>query len=181
MRSFVLFQTLSAAALIFLLAGCDTEAPLELESPTSVPLAAALPEAVEEVTEQSVVAAIEAEASMPRPSYVAVGRRDPFRSIIAASPKRPETVDALPPLQRSAVSDIKLQGIIWGGYGPRAIVNTPDGKGYTVRVGTKIGFNHGVIREITQKKVIIEETVLNIFGEPKKRKTEMELHPQKEG
>jgi len=179
MRRFVLFPVFYLASLVFIIMGCSAEAPLELESPTSVPVAAA-PEA-ENVATEDIIAQISEEVVFPRPSYMSVGRRDPFRSIIAASAKRPKIVDALPPLQRSELSDLTLQGIVWGSYGPRAIVNTPDGKGYTVGVGTKMGFNHGVISEITQKKVVVEETVLNVFGEPKKRKTEMELHPRKEG
>ncbi len=175
----VLFESVCLISLLLFIAACGEDAPLEFESPTPVPVLA-LSE-VEPPIAGDLALAVTEEAVLPRPSYLGVGRRDPFRSIITASPKRPTGVNELPPLQRNRVSDLRLQGIIWGSYGPKAIVNTPDGKGYTVGIGTKVGFNHGVISEITPKKVVVEETVLNIFGEPKKRRTEMELHPQKEG
>lgn len=179
MSRFVLLKILCFMSLMFFISGCGDEAPLEFESPTLVPVVD-LPE-VDNVAVQDVPVVDTHEAVLPQPSYLGVGRRDPFRSIVAVSSESPKRLDTLPPLQRNQVSDLKLQGIIWGSYGPKAIMNTPDGKGYTVGVGTKVGFNHGVIREITKTKVVIEETVLNIFGEPKKRKIEMELHPQKEG
>ncbi len=179
MSRYVLFKFVCLTSLFLLMVACGEDAPLEFESPTPVPVVA-LPEPESRIVE-NLVLAVTPEAVLPRPSYLGVGRRDPFRSIIAASSKRPVGVDELPPLQRNRISDLRLQGIVWGSYGPKAIVNTPDGKGYTVGIGTKMGFNHGVISEITQKKVVVEETVLNIFGEPKKRRTEMELHPQKEG
>lgn len=114
-------------------------------------------------------------------SYNAVGRRDPFRSLVAETVGSQKSVGSLPPLQRNSVTDLRLQGIIWGSYGPRAVVNTPDGKGYTVHIGTKIGPNGGFIISITQKKVVVEETLKNIFGESTKREIFMELHPQEEG
>ncbi len=130
---------------------------------------------------ETIVPAPSEKIEPPLFSYNAVGRRDPFRSIVAQTANRQNSVKSLPPLQRNSVTDLRLQGIIWGSYGPRAVVNTPDGKGYTVHLGTKIGPNGGVISSITQKKVVVEETLVNVFGESKKREVYMELHPQKEG
>lgn len=101
---------------------------------------------------EPVVSASLEKIESPLFSYNAVGRRDPFRSIVAETTVSQKSVRALPPLQRNSVTDLRLQGIIWGSYGPRAVVNTPDGKGYTVHIGTKIGPNGGFISSITQKK-----------------------------
>ena len=176
-RSF-LFCSIGLTVFGYFFSACTTEAPLELESPPPITVAA-IPEI--ENSEEDIVSVILEEAAIPQPSYTSIANRDPFRSIISISEKNLDLLDDLPPLQRNEISDLRLQGIIWGSFGPRAIINTPDGKGYTVRVGTKIGYNHGVIRDITQKKIVIEETVLNAFGEQKKRNVEMELRPQKEG
>lgn len=112
--------------------------------------------------------------------YNPEGRRDPFKSIIVASAKR-STSENLPPLQRKDLSEMKLIGIVWGSFGYGAVVQTPDGKGYPVRKGTRIGINNGVISQITNKELVIEEKYLDIFGETKVRSVVMELHPQKEG
>ena len=49
----------------------------------------------------------------------------------------------LPPLQRVSLTDMNLIAIIWGAYGYTAMVQTPDGNGYTVRKGTRVGPNAG--------------------------------------
>ncbi|MFQ5587869.1 MAG: pilus assembly protein PilP [Nitrospiria bacterium] len=163
--------------LCFVVVACSDAPSVESERPASVPVS--VPPPIQ--NEVAVPELLQSEVEPPVVSYNGVGRRDPFRSIVALSENRPKSLGALPPLQRNEISDLRLQGIILGSLGPRAIVNTPDGKGYTVRIGTQIGFNHGVITRITQNKVVIEETLLNIFGEPKKRTVVMELHPQEEG
>ncbi len=165
--------------LCFFIAACSDEPVIQAERPA--PVAVSPVSAGPAIESDEAVSSFLEVKKQPVVSYNGVGRRDPFRSIVALSEGRPKSVKTLPPLQRNEVSDLRLQGIIWGEYGPRAIVNTPDGKGYTVRVGTPVGFNRGVIKRITQNQVIIEETLLNIFGEPKKRSIVMELHPEKEG
>jgi type IV pilus assembly protein PilP len=112
--------------------------------------------------------------------YNPEGRRDPFRSIIVLSEKQ-ALAENLPPLQRKEVSELKLIGIVWGGFGYGAVIQTPDGKGYPVRKGTRVGLNNGIISQITNKEVIIKEKFLDIFNETKMRDVVMELHPRKEG
>lgn len=113
--------------------------------------------------------------------YDPEGRRDPFRSIIASSGKSKKMVMSLPPLQRLSLSELRLIGIVWGGFGFGAIVQTPDGKGYTLRKGTRVGINSGIVRRITQEEVVIRETATDIFGETKTSTIVMKLHPQEEG
>jgi len=66
--------------------------------------------------------------------------------------------------------------IVWGGMGQSAMLQTPEGKGYTVRVGTRVGPNHGVVRKITPREVIVEERYTDVFGETKTREVTLELH-----
>ena len=112
--------------------------------------------------------------------YNPEGRRDPFKSIIVSSEKQ-ALAENLPPLQRKELSELKVIGIVWGGFGYGAVIQTPDGRGYPVRKGTRIGLNNGVISRITNKEVIIQEKYLDIFNENKMRDFVMELHPHKEG
>lgn len=112
--------------------------------------------------------------------YNPEGRRDPFKSIIISSAKRAAN-DTLPPLQRRELSELKVIGVIWGGLGYGAVIQTPDGKGYPVRKGTRVGLNNGMVSQINTKQVIVMENYLDIFGERKIREITLELHPQKEG
>jgi type IV pilus assembly protein PilP len=112
--------------------------------------------------------------------YNPEGRRDPFKSIIVSSEKQALT-ENLPPLQRKELSELKVIGIVWGGFGYGAVIQTPDGKGYPVRRGTRMGLNNGVISRITNKEIVVQEKYLDIFNERKTRDVVMELHPHKEG
>lgn len=165
--------------LAVLLFGCGETAPPVASKPAPLKASTAVPKATAaEITPPVVPVKQEDPASLFQ--YNPEGRRDPFRSIIIASSKR-GAADNLPPLQRKEVSEMKLIGIVWGGFGYGAVIQTPDGKGYPVRKGTRIGLNNGVISQITNKELVIEEKYLDIFGETKVRNVVMELHPQKEG
>jgi type IV pilus assembly protein PilP len=67
------------------------------------------------------------------------------------------------------VAELTVIGIVWDKFGYVAMVQTPDGKGYTVRPGTRIGNNNGVVRSITDKAVIIEERFTDIYGKKQVR------------
>jgi len=173
---------LKSSGLLFLVAflyGCGETAPPVASKPAPSTATAVVPKPS---AEEIVPAAppVKKEDPIALFEYNPEGRRDPFKSIIIASGKR-NTSENLPPLQRKELSEMKLIGIVWGGFGHGAIVQTSDGKGYPIRKGTRIGLNNGVVSQITNKEVVIEEKYLDIFGETKMRNIVMELHPQKEG
>ncbi|MBI4402156.1 MAG: pilus assembly protein PilP [Nitrospirae bacterium] len=126
-----------------------------------------------------------AQTSVPAPavenySYNPSGRRDPFASIVTPQgPSGPKNPD-LPPLQRVGFTELSLIGIIWGGFGYTAMVQTPDGKGYTVRRGTRIGPNDGVVSEITEGALVLREQFTDVYGKKQVREYVKLLHP-KEG
>lgn len=180
---------LSNSVMLFLVAflfGCGETAPPVASKPAPTTAAKVVPAAptvvpalpAEEVVSPEVLVKKEDPAALFQ--YNPEGRRDPFKSIIIATGKRSAS-ENLPPLQRKELSEMKLIGIVWGGFGHGAVIQTQDGKGYPVRKGTRIGMNNGVISQITNKEVVIEEKYLDIFGETKVRNVVMELHPQKEG
>jgi type IV pilus assembly protein PilP len=112
-------------------------------------------------------------------TYNSGGRRDPFQSIITF--EKTKGIRRLLPLQRVELSELKLIAIVWGSFGRYAMVQAPDGKGYTLKVGTAVGPNDGSVKKITDKNVVIQENYTDIFGERKLRQVVLELHPQKEG
>jgi type IV pilus assembly protein PilP len=111
--------------------------------------------------------------------YNPEGRRDPFQSVIVVTDRK-KLIENVPPLQRMDLGELKLIGIIWGGFGYNAILQASDGKGYPVRMGTRLGLNGGRVSKISSNSIVVEEQYTDIFGEKKLREITMELHPQKE-
>lgn len=110
--------------------------------------------------------------------YLPEGRRDPFLSILnpaKAGPAGP-LAENLPPLQRFNVAELTVVGIIWGGFGYTAMMQTPDGRGYTVQRGAKIGTSNGIVTAITEKAVIVEERFTDIYGKKQVREYAKPLH-----
>lgn len=161
------------------LAGCS-EAP---KTPTASksPAASALP-----VQKQPIISvpsgtvAVQAEGKPTATfTYNPTGRRDPFAPIIVRETKKAKAGDR-PPLERYSISEFKLTGIVWGGFGYNAVLEGPDGKGYFVRVGTIIGQNRGVIKKITQNTMVIEEKFKTYTGETERKEIVVELRKKQE-
>lgn len=111
--------------------------------------------------------------------YDPSGRRDPFAPVIEQL--QPGKVDAnLPPLQRVNLTELNLIAIVWGAYGYTAMVQTPEGFGYSVRRGTRLGQNNGVVSAITERGIIVQERFTDVYGKKQEREYVKLLHP-KEG
>ena len=112
-------------------------------------------------------------------AYDPSGRRDPFTPVLQLSGVG--AIDAtLPPLQRVGLTEMNLIAVIWGAYGNAAMVQTPDGNGYTVRRGTRIGPNNGVVSAVTDKGIVVQERFTDVYGSKQEREYVKLLHP-KEG
>jgi type IV pilus assembly protein PilP len=111
--------------------------------------------------------------------YDPSGRRDPFSPVILDL--QPGRIDEnLPPLQRVALTELNLIAIVWGAYGYTAMVQTPEGHGYTVRRGTRVGQNNGVVSAVTERGIIVQERFTDVYGKKQEREYVKLLHP-KEG
>lgn len=111
--------------------------------------------------------------------YDPSGRRDPFAPLL--SQLAPGQVDSsLPPLQRVGLTDMNLIAVIWGAYGYTAMIQTPDGNGYSVRKGTRVGPNSGIVSAVTEKGIIVQERFTDVYGRKQEREYVKLLHP-KEG
>lgn len=133
--------------------------------------------------------AVEGEASVSSPAqlpdaasgfgYDPSGRRDPFAPVVQQL--QPGKMDAnLPPLQRVSLTELNLIAIVWGAYGYTAMVQTPEGYGYAVRRGTRLGQNNGVVSAITERGIIVQERFTDVYGKKQEREYVKLLHP-KEG
>ncbi len=111
--------------------------------------------------------------------YDPSGRRDPFAPVVQELQLGKVDVN-LPPLQRVNLTELNLIAIVWGAYGYTAMVQTPDGYGYTVRRGTRMGQNNGVVSAITERGIIVQERFTDVYGKKQEREYVKLLHP-KEG
>lgn len=143
-------------------------------TPAGVPSAASQPASV---------AAAEPVIPAGRGGYVYLpeGRRDPFLAVLkeatgGADGKGTTDEINLPPLQRVTVAELAVIGIVWGGFGYMAMVQTPDGKGYAIQRGTRIGNNGGIVSAITDKAVVVEERFTDIYGKKQVREYAKPLH-----
>jgi type IV pilus assembly protein PilP len=125
------------------------------------------------------VAAIDSPGWMDCYTYDAKSRRDPFQSMVKLL-KLSQTRGELPPLQRLELTDVKLIGIVSDASGYYGLIQTPDGKGYTVRVGTPMGLNNGTIRLISEQRVVVAEPTIDTHGKMTSRDIEILQRP-KEG
>jgi Tfp pilus assembly protein PilP len=75
----------------------------------------------------------------------------------------PEPQRPLTPLQKMSVAEIErgLRAISWGELGRRAVIEDATGKGYIVSVGTPAAEKAGVITEIFNDRLVIQQQVWN--------------------
>ncbi|HJR75957.1 MAG TPA: pilus assembly protein PilP [Nitrospiraceae bacterium] len=118
-------------------------------------------------------------SSMTGLLYDPSGRRDPFAPIMENG-LQAQSDAVLPPLQRVGLTELSLIGIVWGAYGYTAMVQTPDGKGYSIRRGTRVGPNNGVVSSITDRGIIVQERFTDVYGNKQEREYVKLLHAKED-
>lgn len=68
------------------------------------------------------------------------------------------------PLTRVNLFSLKVVGVIWGKLGNNALIETQDGRGYTITDGMVIGVNNGIVKDITDNGLIVEEKYVDYLG-----------------
>lgn len=100
-------------------------------------------------------------------SYSPIGKRDPFRSYIAdlrelarnEDERRPESTE------KFELDQYRLTGLVTGTSQPQVMVEDPEGMGYVLRVGARIGKNGGRITRIAVDQMIVTEEFRAPTGE----------------
>lgn len=117
-------------------------------------------------------------------TYDPAGRFDPFEPLFKEEPEAPAVVakkskrekrTPQTPLERVAISQLKLSAIMRTAKGNKAIVEDATGKGYVIRKGTYIGLNSGQVILIDKARVVVEEEIENVLGELIIQSTELKL------
>ncbi len=116
-------------------------------------------------------------------TYDPKGKIDPFRSVFVAQRRgrggSSIKIDAderrrnipVTPLQKVAVSQLKVVGIIMAPTGNKALVEDPEGKGYVITKGTYLGSNFGQVTRILSDRIVVEEEVEDFFTGQRKLQT----------
>ena len=131
-------------------------------------------------------AAAKPAASAPAPAapapdaevaYSSVGKRDPFKSFVGdlrlttgAVVTRCNT-----PLGRFELDQLRLVAVITGLADPLAMVEGPNGVGYSVRKGACIGKNGGVVTTVRTGEVVVTEWAMRADGTREKTETALRL------
>ncbi|HMO01828.1 MAG TPA: pilus assembly protein PilP [Oligoflexia bacterium] len=105
--------------------------------------------------------------------YDPTGKSDPFRPF-DLSPKTQKSKN-LTPLERFTLGQLRLAATLGAGDTATALVETAEGRGYTVKKGTKIGPNGGEVVEILKDRIIILEQTVDFTGQVKNHTFEMRL------
>lgn len=164
------------AALLTISAGCsDSNKPA---SPSSGKATQTAPTVTSQVTPTTVVS-VPGQGAADY-AYDPEGRRDPFAPIVSRASKLTGQTN-LPPLERYPISEFKMTGILWGGFGYNAMLEGPDGKGYFVHVGSIIGPNRAVVKKITEDSLLLEEKFKNDMGADVRREIIINLRKTQEG
>jgi type IV pilus assembly protein PilP len=113
-------------------------------------------------------------------SYSSVGKRDPFRSILSESRGGGAalTTACATPLGRYELEQFKLVAVITGLEDPVAMVQAPNGTGYTVRRGSCIGKNGGSVAAIRTGELVVAEWATRADGTRDRTQTVLSLPKQ---
>jgi type IV pilus assembly protein PilP len=112
--------------------------------------------------------------------YSSVGKRDPFRSFLAelTSEKQKAETRCATPLGRFEIEQLKLVAVVTGLEDPVAMVEAPNGVGYSLRRGACIGKNGGVVAAVRSDGVVVSEWVIRGDGTRDSTQTVLRLPKQ---
>lgn len=97
--------------------------------------------------------------------YVPTDKRDPFLPYQSPTFKLAQAEQApLEPLQKFALNELKLIGIIWDVGKPKALIEDPGGKSHIIIENTKMGNGMGYVAAIREGEIIVVEQLMNAEG-----------------
>lgn len=111
----------------------------------------------------------------PEYKYNSIGKRDPFKTFVVEKEKKVRSVAPMSPLQSFDIGVLKLVGVMILPDKKVAIIEDPTGKGYHVKFGTHIGLNEGIVVDILQDELVIEEKYLDEIGATKAKRVSIKI------
>jgi type IV pilus assembly protein PilP len=169
---------LTVLAGLLLAAGCDKPKPA---APASAVASAAAP-APRPTDASQAASGGEGDKKLAETwSYSSVGKRDPFRSFLSESRGSGASLvtRCATPLGRYELEQFKLVAVITGLEDPVAMVQAPNGTGYSVRRGSCIGKNGGSVAAVRTGEVVVAEWATRADGTRDRTQTVLSL-PKRE-
>jgi type IV pilus assembly protein PilP len=157
---------------LLLAAACDKPRP---------PVAAAPPSRAAEAA-KAMAATNELDAKPVEAwSYSSVGKRDPFRSFLSEGRGSGTSLvtRCATPLGRFELEQYRLVAVITGLEDPVAMVQAPNGTGYTVRRGSCIGKNGGSVAAVRTGELVVAEWATRADGTRDRTQTVLSI-PKRE-
>ena len=142
-----------AVATVLFAAACGNPAPPPRRAAAPAPASAAKPmdEDVKPVAPTNIYV------------YSPIGKRDPFQNQTVTTAGGVSHLEvrgrAKTPLEKWGLDQLKLALTVTGTATPLAMVEDPDHRGWTVRLGDFIGQNGGKVTGIHRDEVIVTETI----------------------
>jgi type IV pilus assembly protein PilP len=102
-------------------------------------------------------------------------QRDPFRPFTLDLRPPDQHQEPLTPLQRYELAQLRVAAVLLDVKPPRALLQDNSGMGFIVTPGTPIGRNHGVVTAIEPRRVIVEEKVLDFYGNEQTQRVVLEM------
>lgn len=112
-------------------------------------------------------------------TYVAEGKRDPFRSFVLEHAK--DRVHDRGPLEQFDLAQLSCVAVVWNTERPRALILDPSGRGYVVSEGTMVGKSDGKVTSIGDNTVVIRETYVDYLGERTEKDIQMHVRQSQGG
>lgn len=114
------------------------------------------------------------EMTLDLATYDPTGKRDPFQPFDFSGARTDRS--HLTPLEQYSLEQLRLTAVLESQGGAlTAIVEDSAGKGYTVRIGTRIGLDNGVVVSVEKDKLSILETKVDITGKESQVVRELKL------
>ena len=146
-----MIRPLRACTAAILMAACGSPPPPPRRVAAPAPVA---PKPVEDDTKPVEPASIYV--------YSPIGKRDPFQNQVVASAGVSHLEvrgRAKTPLEKWSLDQLKLSLTVTGTATPLAMVEDPEQRGWTVRLGDFIGQNGGKVTGIHRDELIVTETI----------------------
>jgi type IV pilus assembly protein PilP len=113
--------------------------------------------------------------------YDQTGLRDPFRSFEWERREFASLDMVGGPLEQFDVSQLSVIAVVWKTGSARALVEDPAGQSYIIGKGTRIGKNDGMVTEIDDNLVVVNETYEDYLGNITKKDIEMRIRRSEGG
>jgi type IV pilus assembly protein PilP len=113
--------------------------------------------------------------------YDRTGRRDPFRSFEWERKELANRDMVGGPLEQFDVSQLSLIAVVWKTGSARALVEDPAGQSYIIGKGTRVGKNEGMVTQIDDNLVVVNETYEDYLGNVTKKDIEMRIRRSEGG